>query len=422
MGAPKKGGAYLGEGNFGCSLDSADVVPLAVAISPYDNTTTAPFQPATDKAVKVFWDESQFRRELESVAKLDQVLDEKDYLRYYGAYKIDLTQLDSLLPLERCRRLKSNLAKVRNSTRALFMIVMQKLGRSLDFELGTYDSIAKFIADVRPALVALRKLHAKGLVHCDVKPENLLLGPNGYEFIDWGMMRTKAELASSQFPVGGSPAFVSPVSLLRESRDVDVVTEYFETLFSSAEYKKKLYPEGAPVFDASREVSTSSKYNFSMTEMIMELGGYSDVRSFVQKWLPPSANANAGVASRYYDYIDNYSMAVILVKAFAHFVYIDRVKKSLGDADDSRFAQLETWITRLLKNQDPMTGRSQAQAATASVYRRKMSAAMLPELQARAQTLQPKTPPKKQLDSAMRRTDGNYSQSERAAMLAAWGM
>jgi serine/threonine protein kinase len=417
-GAPKKGGAYLGEGNFGCSLDSMDVAPLAVAISPYDETTVAPFQPAVDKAVKVFWDETHFRRELESVAKLDQVLDETDYLRYYGSYKIDLAQLDSLLPLERCRRLKSNLFKVRNSTRTLFMIVMQKLGRSLDFELGTYDSIAKFIADVRPALVALRKLHAKGYVHCDVKPENLLLGPKGYEFIDWGMMRTKAELAASRFAIGGSPAFVSPVSLLRESLDVDVVAEYFETLFSSAEYRKKLYPEGVPVHDAAREVSTSSKYNFSMSEMIMELGGYDDVRSFVEEWLPPSAGANAGVASRYFDYIDNYSMAVILVKAFAHFVYIDRVGKPRGDADDSRFAQLETWITRLLKNQDPLTGRSQAQAATASVFRRKMSTVMLPDLQ----TLQPKTPPKKQLDTALRRTDGNYSQSERAAMLAAWGM
>lgn len=60
-------------------------------------------------------------------------------------------------------------------------------------------------------LSALKTVHAKGIVHCDVRPHNVLVNESGsIRLIDFGIARWKKEIGSKNFPVVGGKLFISP--------------------------------------------------------------------------------------------------------------------------------------------------------------------------------------------------------------------
>lgn len=55
-------------------------------------------------------------------------------------------------------------------------------------------------------------LHSKGIVHCDIKGRNILLGKRDAKIADFGCSKRidTAELDSSTVPIGGTPMFMAP--------------------------------------------------------------------------------------------------------------------------------------------------------------------------------------------------------------------
>jgi serine/threonine-protein kinase len=95
-------------------------------------------------------------------------------------------------------------------------IVMELLDdhRSLREELAERGRlpVAEAIGIVHGVLAGLAPLHAHGLVHCDVKPGNVLIGPAGTKLIDFGIARPLDRQTAGPTSVGSLHA-MSPEQL-----------------------------------------------------------------------------------------------------------------------------------------------------------------------------------------------------------------
>ena len=77
-------------------------------------------------------------------------------------------------------------------------------------QLSLTDAL-NIVADV---LAGLDHAHSKGIIHCDIKPENILLTLQSHRWVaklsDFGIARLSQELNSAQLGDTGSPAYMAP--------------------------------------------------------------------------------------------------------------------------------------------------------------------------------------------------------------------
>lgn len=82
------------------------------------------------------------------------------------------------------------------------------LGDALE-RCATLDDRLKLLRHVTEVARVLAFAHSQGVVHCDVKPSNILIGPLGETLlIDWGVARELSGPGTG--PAGGTPAYMSP--------------------------------------------------------------------------------------------------------------------------------------------------------------------------------------------------------------------
>ena len=93
------------------------------------------------------------------------------------------------------------------------------------------ERVTKFLAT--QILMALKYLHSKSVVHCDLKPENVLLATNSYfpliKLCDFGFARLIGE-KSFRRSIVGTPAYLGEktpqltyCAILRNTRDQELI-------------------------------------------------------------------------------------------------------------------------------------------------------------------------------------------------------
>jgi serine/threonine protein kinase/Flp pilus assembly protein TadD len=113
------------------------------------------------------------------------------------------------------------------------MLVMEYVeGVTLRDRLAAPISKEEFIGIAVECANALAAAHEKGILHSDIKPENIMLTPNGHvKLLDFGVARRVAgqndttrgdsmQNSSLMAPVGGTPAYMAPEVLLGSLPDL----------------------------------------------------------------------------------------------------------------------------------------------------------------------------------------------------------
>ncbi|HEY6970042.1 MAG TPA: protein kinase [Candidatus Angelobacter sp.] len=102
-----------------------------------------------------------------------------------------------------------------------FLVMEYVEGQTLRHRLSEPVSTEEFFSIAEQGLSGLAAAHRRGIVHCDLKPENLMITPSGQvKILDFGFARriptneTRSTLEMSEVLLGGTPGYIPPEVLM----------------------------------------------------------------------------------------------------------------------------------------------------------------------------------------------------------------
>jgi len=106
----------------------------------------------------------------------------------------------------------------------LFLVMEYVEGRTLREKLREPLTTAEFFSIAEQCLAGVAAAHQHGIVHCDLKPENLMVTPEGkIKILDFGFAQPTPQAGAtdtlSSATLGGTPGYISPEVLLGGSPD-----------------------------------------------------------------------------------------------------------------------------------------------------------------------------------------------------------
>ncbi|XP_004506258.1 mitogen-activated protein kinase kinase kinase 18-like [Cicer arietinum] len=135
-------------------------------------------------------------------------------------FAVKSTELSCSQPLKREQRILSSLCYpnpyVVNYKGCDITMENNKLMYNLFMEYMPFDTLSQhggllseqaIVCYTRQIVKGLEHLHSKGLVHCDIKGANILIGEDGAKIGDFGCAKSVSEAVA---PIRGTPLFMAP--------------------------------------------------------------------------------------------------------------------------------------------------------------------------------------------------------------------
>ena len=106
----------------------------------------------------------------------------------------------------------------------LFLVMEYVEGQTLREKLREPLPTAEFFSIAEQCLAGVAAAHQHGIVHCDLKPENLMVTPEGMiKILDFGFAQPTPQAAVTETlscaTLGGTPGYISPEVLLGGTPD-----------------------------------------------------------------------------------------------------------------------------------------------------------------------------------------------------------
>lgn len=139
----------------------------------------------------------------------------------------------------------------------IFLVMEFVEGRNIRDHLLDEANTKNFLSVAIQAAEGLRSAHAQHIIHCDIKPENILISSSGQvKILDFGLARqlTKPEsmmsLTHSGIGLSGTPAYMAPEVMLEETPGpqsdlFSLGVVFYEILAGSNPFRKRTVFETA---------------------------------------------------------------------------------------------------------------------------------------------------------------------------------